>query len=57
MINRIGSDKKYVRNFEFSLLEVIDKNKSSKEIRDREAWWKDTLRIRKNHNNNGMNEN
>ncbi len=57
LIKRIGRDKDYPENFEFSILEVISKNTSEKEVRKREAWWKDTLRTRKNHANNEMNEN
>ncbi len=57
LINRIGGDKNYPENFEFSILEVISKNTSEKDVRKREGWWKDTLRTRKNHNNRGMNEN
>lgn len=57
LIKRIGGDKNYPENFEFSILEVISKNTSEKDVRKREGWWKDTLRTRKNHNNRGMNEN
>ena len=57
LIKRIGRNKNYPENFEFSILEVISKNTSEKDVRKRESWWKDTLRTRKNHNNNGMNEN
>lgn len=57
LIKRIGKNKDYPENFEFSILEVISKNTSEKDVRKRESWWKDTLRTRKNHNNRGMNEN
>lgn len=57
LIKRIGGDKNYPENFEFSILEVISKNTSEKDVHKREGWWKDTLRTRKNHNNRGMNEN
>lgn len=57
LIERIGENKDYPENFEFSILEVINKNASEKDVRKRESWWKDTLRTRKNHKNNGMNEN
>ena len=54
---RIGNDPDCAKNFEFAILEVHNKKKSEKEIIDRENWWKDTLRTRKLHNNNGMNLN
>lgn len=57
LIKRIGKNKGYAENFEFSILEVLSKNTSEKDVRKRESWWKDTLRTRKNHANNGMNEN
>ena len=57
LIKRMAGNKNYADNFEFSLLEVISKNASKKEVLKREGWWKDTLRTRKNHANNGMNEN
>lgn len=57
LIRRIGNDPSYPNNFEFSILEVMRSNCTEKIVRDRESWWKDTLRTRKNHNNNGMNEN
>ena len=57
LIKRIGKNKDYPENFEFAILEVISKNTSEKDVRQREGWWKNTLRTRKNHNNNGMNEN
>ena len=57
LIRRIGNDPSYPNNFEFSILEVMGNNCTEKVVRDRESWWKDTLRTRKNHNNNGMNEN
>ena len=57
LISRIGEDLSYPNNFEFSILEVMGSNCTEKIVRDRESWWKDTLRTRENHNNNGMNEN
>ena len=57
LINRIGNNTDYPDNFEFSILEVISKNRCEKDVRTREGWWKDALRTRKCHNNNGMNEN
>lgn len=54
---RIGGNPQYASNFEFSILEVLSKKKQPKEIIERENWWKDTLRTRKSHNNNGMNLN
>ena len=57
LIKRIGGDKDYPENFEFSILEVIRKHTNEEDVLKREGWWKDTLRTRKNHKNNGMNEN
>ena len=53
----MGNDNEYAKNFEFAILEVHNKKKSEKEIIDRENWWKETLRTRRSHNNNGMNLN
>lgn len=54
---RMDKDPDYAKNFEFAILEVHNKKKSENEIIDRENWWKETLRTRRSHNNNGMNLN
>ena len=38
------------KNFQYSILEIFDMNKSPKEIIDREHWWMDTLgSVRRNN--------
>lgn len=55
---RFGGDAVHVyltinnieKNFQYSILEIFDMNKSPKEIIDREHWWMDTLgSVRRNN--------